>query len=72
MGTFDDEQRWAAMIWQAHTEARHGDYSKAGALLDLVQVQAGAERERSPQSKALAALDAAVELRKSLRRMSRG
>lgn len=73
MGVLRREQTWAAMIWLAHTHARTGDYSKANALLDLVQVESKAEREVSPEdpdSRATAAFYAAIELRRSLHRMA--
>lgn len=67
-----DEQRWAAMIWLAHTHARGGDFNKANALLDLVQVQARAKSDSVEEDvEAMAALHAAMDLRRSLHVMAR-
>lgn len=74
MGAMRQDQTWAAMIWLAHTHARTGDYTKANALLDLVQVESKARREVSDgdvEARATAAFHAAIELRRSLGRMAR-
>ncbi|HJL15904.1 MAG TPA: hypothetical protein RMH99_09620 [Sandaracinaceae bacterium LLY-WYZ-13_1] len=72
MARLDDDQRWMAMIWGAHTQARAGDFTKANALLDLVQVQASTRSERVEEDPtATNVLHAAIELRHSLHAMAR-
>lgn len=74
MRALRQDQTWAAMIWLAHSHARTGDYSKANALLDLVQVESKARREENDgdaEARATAVFHAAVELRRSLHRMAR-
>ena len=74
MGPLDEEQTWAAMIWLAHTHARCGEFSKATALLDLVQVESKARREATDgdaEIRAAAAFHAALELRRSLHDLAR-
>jgi len=71
MGRMNEDQRWAAMLWMAHTHARGGDLGKANALLDLVQVQARARSDAGDGAGATSALHAAIELRRSLREMAR-
>lgn len=62
------------MIWLAHSHARGGDFTKANALLDLVQVESKARQESTHgehEARATAAFHAAIELRRQLQRMAR-
>ena len=63
------------MNWLARTHARTGQTSKANALLDLVHVESKARREGSRgdrPARAEATFHAALELRRSLARLSGG
>ena len=74
MSALNEEQTWAAMMWLAHTHARTGDFSKANALLDLVQVESKARRESTDgdtEIRAAATFHAVIELRRSLQRLAR-
>lgn len=60
------------MLWLAHGHARRGELNAANVLIDLVQVQAKAERDATDApAEATAALHAALELRGSLHAMAR-